>query len=947
VARGIVDTRDRVLVMISHEFLHAPDDVAVMSRQGSIPAGLTTGLAGRTVHAYADVDALLAVVIARRIRTVVIDHECPGADAALERINALSTRPRLFVIVIVSDTIQDSLRGADVLTVERSLLAAISVADPATRQDRPVALDRLLGVSMLGRPLDHALELAADQLAIGFGADRCVISVREDSTGGAASGTGTWSALTWSYTAERCRSAARGGVALIAPSPEQRHTSPETYLAVPLDTSFGPNGFLGLVMSRPHQFSADVREALVAVGARLSSELSWRGMHERASDELDRLVNGPGLDPLLGIWNQTALSQLTAMQLSLAMRTSQPLSVAVLDIVDLAGINHRYGHEVGDRLLRRIADTVRTTVREEDLIGRWAGDSIAIVLYGISPEGGQRMAERIQAALAERPLEIARSGSMRIPVTIGLATSTTNEGAIQLVTRGALAARKAQHDGQHVTHAVTQPSNPRLSGEITLPPEDITSTIGGTYRLLHEISRGGMGVVYRAQDRALERPVAIKMLRPDLAEDPELVERFRIEASMLAHIRHPNLVQIYSFGTSGGDSYFVMELVEGESLEQACERHLAEHTATPLADVPAVITQIASALDALHERGIVHRDVKPANVIRDPFRNRSVLVDVGIARRYGQDARSAGTPGFIAPEVFSGGEASVRSDVYGLAATAYTMLTLKRPWGDGDLVTLLTRQCGNELTPPSELRPELAPVDDLFKRALDADPTKRPASASELARELASSLPVIVPRDRSNDPDRAVRKALASTAPQNTRGVVFRSLPRAIGVRDAERLRHAISDEEPELADILANTAPLAWVPTALFQRLLEVGASRVSREPNGFARDFARATVRGSFRRFFPASAATLVPESTLSAIRNVWSRYQSWGDISSMPVQPTEHVVRLSSMLRDPLMCAWTSGLLEQLVVLSGAKQTTVVHDLCAADGAEACMFRVRWEH
>src|SRR5690606_37342148 len=101
----------------------------------------------------------------------------------------------------------------------------------------------------------------------------------------------------------------------------------------------------------------------------------------------------------------------------------------------------------------------------------------------------------------------------------------------------------------------------------------------------------------------LERPVAIKMLRPDLAEDPELVERFRIEASMLAHIQHPNLVQIYSFGHTGGDSYFVMELVEGESLEQAFERHHAEGTAMPLAELPQVITQIASALDALHERG--------------------------------------------------------------------------------------------------------------------------------------------------------------------------------------------------------------------------------------------------------------------------------------------------------------------------------------------------------
>lgn len=937
------------MTRLSHEFLKAPDDVVVLTEHAALRASLSAALPGRTVHGGANVDDLLGTIIARRVRTVVIDHDCEGASDAFRRINALPSRATLHVIQLVRDPIRDLLPGADLVVVEHALVEAIGLANPANRvQDKPLLLDRLLGVSMLSRSLDQALEAAADQLAAGFGVDRCLISVREDSTGGAASGTGTWSSLTWSYTADRCRAAARGEAPLIAPIPDNPNAACETYLAVPLETARGANGFLGLVVARPRRFTSDLREALQAVANRLAAEVSWRGAHERASEELDRLVSGPGIDPLLGLWNHTALKQLTAMQLSSAMRNKLPLGVAVVDIVDLAGINHRLGHEVGDRVLRRVADAIRATVREEDVVGRWAGDSIAIVLHGIGAEGSQRAAERVRAAIEQRPLELAGTESLAIPVTVGIASCETNEGALNLLTRAASAAMKAQVAGEPISHAGAQHSNPRLSGEIPLLSEDVTATIGGTYRLLHEISRGGMGVVYRAQDRALERPVAIKMLRPDLAEDPELVERFRIEAAMLAHIRHPNLVQIYSFGHTGGDSYFVMELVEGESLEQAAERHRAERTAMPLADVPPLISQIAGALDALHERGIIHRDVKPANVIRDPFRNRSVLVDVGIARKYGQDARTAGTPGFVAPEVFGDGAASVRSDVYGLAATAYTMLTLQRPFGDGELVTLLTRQTANEIRKPSELRAELAPIDDVLLRALDADPEKRQASAGELAKELIKGLPVVMPRERhDSDPARPLRRTSVTPAPLRTRGVVFRSVPRALGVREAERLRDAIADAEPELAAALSDSAPLAWLPTELLSRLFAVVAQHTGRDPAAFARDIARAAVRGSFRRFFPASAATLVPETTLSAIRNVWSRYQSWGDISSMPVQPTEHVVRLGSMLRDPLLCAWTSGMLEQLVILSGAKTTTIAHDACQATGHEACLFRITWEH
>jgi hypothetical protein len=164
-------------------------------------------------------------------------------------------------------------------------------------------------------------------------------------------------------------------------------------------------------------------------------------------------------------------------------------------------------------------------------------------------------------------------------------------------------------------------------------------------------------------------------------------------------------------------------------------------------------------------------------------------------------------------------------------------------------------------------------------------------------------------------------------------------------VREAAGLRVVIGADHPELASALHDTAPLAWLPTDLFTRLLAVAPPHVGRDGARLARDIARATVRASFRRFFPASAATLVPDRTLSAIRNVWSRYQSWGVISSMPIHASETVVRITGTPRTAELCMWTAGLLEQLVVLSGGRGIAVDHEACEATGDEACLFRVMW--
>lgn len=929
----------------------APAAVVALVGERTVREELQRGLEAHRVTFVDGPDSLAEAVAAAAPAPVIaaIDTRS-GATAAdaMARLGRLSVSPLIWCLEGTGPV----LDGTDILasaTVAEHV-AAIAGGQRAGAQNQT----RLAQVTSLGSQLDAALETASDDLAAGFGVARCLISVSGDSTGGAATGDRTWASGDWSETASRCRAAARSSTTVIAAAVGEA-AGCESYLAAPLATPLGMEGFVGLIAAGPRLFLPAERALLTTIADRLAGELAWRAVHERAVAELDRLAHGPGIDPVLGIWNRAALDQLASMQHAAARRAGMALTAVVLDVVDLQGINVRHGLKTGDAVLRRMAEAVRVSVREEDVVGRFAGDEIAILAHTTGTASPRRVAERLASSLDARPIELPGGGAVKLSASLGVAAIADRERPEELMARAARAAKVAQQTGQQIA-VDGQDSGPGTAPGVEAERTEPLSTLGGTYRLLHEISRGGMGVVYRAQDLSLERPVAIKMLRPELAEDPALAEKFRAEATMLAHIQHPNLVQIFSFGESGGDSYFVMELCEGESLAQAFERCQLEGTRLSVARLCAVAEQISAALDALHERGIVHRDVKPANVILDPFRGRSVLVDVGIARRHSQRTQAAGTPGYIAPEVVAGDDATAAADIYGLASTLYAMLTMKPPWGQGAVTDVLARQRAGGLVPVSEVRPELAPVDDILARALDSDPRQRPAVAGEFAREFAEACRAAgaLSPSLADEPERASESAPATEAEKSastaalatTRGVVFRSVVRALGVRAAERLRDRIASDHPDIARTLAqDTAPLSWLPTSLFVQLVDVAARKLEREPATLAADIARAAVRASFRRFFPASAATLVPERTLSAIRGIWGRYQRGGEISALPVKATEVVVRITDTLREPILCAFASGLIAQLVVLSGGASTEVTHEACECRGDDACLFRVTW--
>src|SRR3954471_12001244 len=272
--------------------------------------------------------------------------------------------------------------------------------------------------------------------------------------------------------------------------------------------------------------------------------------------------------------------------------------------------------------------------------------------------------------------------------------------------------------------------------------ERVSGALSGQYEIESEIGRGGMSVVYQGRDRRLNRPVAIKVLPPELAHDAAIRARFTREAQMAAQLTHAHIVPIYDVGEQDGLAYFVMAIVHGGNLGTLLTREPRQ----PVDEARRLLAEVADALAYAHLRGVIHRDIKPDNILLDENSGRAMVTDFGIARAMEGSSRltatgiAVGTPAYMSPEQALGDrEVDGRSDIYSLGVLGYQMLTGRLPFSAGNSMALLLKHVSESPRPIAELRTD-APksLREAIERAMMKSPEDRWPTAAAMREAVES-----------------------------------------------------------------------------------------------------------------------------------------------------------------------------------------------------------------
>jgi eukaryotic-like serine/threonine-protein kinase len=377
---------------------------------------------------------------------------------------------------------------------------------------------------------------------------------------------------------------------------------------------------------------------------------------------------------------------------------------------------------------------------------------------------------------------------------------------------------------------------------------EIGTVLGGRYRLVELLGQGGMATIYRSHDNQLDRDVAVKLLRPEYGRDPEFGTRFRQEAQSAASLNHPNIVGVYDYGQDAAGPFIVMELVEGEDLASIIRRT----GALPPRQAARVASDAARALEAAHDRGIVHRDVKPGNILisRD---GRVKVTDFGIARAVAEaqmtlPGQTLGSVHYFSPEQARGETADAASDIFSLGIVLFETLTGQRPWeGDTAAAVAMARLAGPTPDPAARrvgLSPELAAI---TRKAMAREPDDRWPTAEAMADALdaflaGTAIPGLGAIDGAAGAaagvaaGAAATDAMSATAKANPGAIPYSPDAYAGSGQVAPATAPPLEEEEEQ-----KKTSPLTWIAAIIAILILALAGFLVfnllsggGRQPNG-----------------------------------------------------------------------------------------------------------------
>ena len=279
-------------------------------------------------------------------------------------------------------------------------------------------------------------------------------------------------------------------------------------------------------------------------------------------------------------------------------------------------------------------------------------------------------------------------------------------------------------------------------------PSWIGRTLSDRYRIDAMLGQGGMSAVYKATDPNLKRVVAIKLIHAHLSADPSFVQRFESEASAVASLRHPNIVQVFDFNNDNGTYYMVLEFIPGETLQDRLKRLAESDRKLSLAEALKFTLNISDAMGYAHQRGMVHRDIKPANIMLDT-QGGAILMDFGVVKILGSDSHTStgavvGTARYMSPETIRGEVADHRSDIYSLGVALYEMLSGRPPFMADSAMTLMMMHLNDPVPDVRGFRPDIHPdIVAIIGKCLAKNRDERYQSAAELSADLKRAIALL------------------------------------------------------------------------------------------------------------------------------------------------------------------------------------------------------------